>query len=71
MANNEPRYDDPEAVALSFGHVERRIDDLETALIAALERIAVAETAGERLAAIDALCEALPTMKAQRRVEGA
>ena len=62
----ERRFEDPEETALSFGHVERRIDDLEAALIGALERIAVADTKEERLAAIDALCEALPTMEAHR-----
>ena len=65
-ASEERRFEDPEAIALSFGHVERRLDDLEAALIGALERIAVAETAEERLRALDELCEALPTMKAHR-----
>ncbi len=60
------RYENPEEIALSFGHVEGRIDDLEVALIGALERIAAGTTAEERLAALDALCEALPTMKAHR-----
>ena len=46
--------------------VERRIDDLEVALIGALQRTAVASTAEERLAALDDLCEELPTMKAHR-----
>ncbi len=62
----ERRYDDPEEIALSFGHVEGRIDDLEVALIGALEKLAAGNTAEERMAALDALCEALPTMKAHR-----
>ncbi len=62
----ERRYDDLEEIALSFGHVEGRIDDLEVALIGALEKLAAGNTAEERMAALDALCEALPTMKAHR-----
>ena len=34
----ERRYGDPQEIALSFGHVEGRIDDLEVALIGALWR---------------------------------
>ena len=38
VGEEERRYGDPEEIALSFGHVEGRIDDLEVALIGALWR---------------------------------
>ena len=46
----ERRYDDPKEIALGFGHVEGRIDDIEVALISASEKIATGITAEERLA---------------------
>lgn len=52
-------------IDLSFGHVERRIDDLETELAALLWGMAGAETAEERRAAIDAF--ATETMRAGLR----
>ena len=63
---NERRFEDSEQIALGFGHVERRIDDLEVGLVEALEAFAVAETREERLEALDRLCERQPTMKAHR-----
>ena len=46
----ERRYDNPKEIALGFGHVEGRIDDIEVALISASEKIATGITAEERLA---------------------
>ena len=69
MANEqyrEPYYGDPEAIADGFGHVEGRIDDLETTLAGILYRLADAETREERHAAITAAFEGA-VMPSQRR----
>ncbi|MDP8899928.1 MAG: hypothetical protein M3N33_02030 [Actinomycetota bacterium] len=52
VENGGHRFADPEEIALSFGHVEGRIDDLDTALIVALRGLADAETREERWQAI-------------------
>ena len=66
---DERRYEDGEQIALGFGHVERRLDDLETALAEILAEMANAETPEERREAL--IAAATPTMRVRLERLGA